>query len=273
MASRKSTKRPGKRGTGARPAQAYSAAPASAGDAATQPGSAGDPGNAGETDSAGQPVQRHGPDGWLRLAVSVGVLLHLTAIAGSYLSVVSPSETQGSLMRAFDPYLQLTHFGADGRPIYLAAGGTDQQPLRLEVSESLEPDESDWEVMDPPGSPGMAGNDRYARWLASAVLLAESEQPSLVAELLAPVLSQKTSVRSVRIVRLPTLLTTEIDDATPPPYFARVVRSDDGTTALIANQELRLSAVATGGFEIDDPSLNETPAAPVEPATEGSDVQ
>ncbi len=156
-----------------------------------------------------------------------------------------------------EPYVNATHFGAGGSPTYLVGTETEEQPLRLQVSESNDPSDDDWVELPVPGTAGLAASDRYQRWLAWTADLAESDQPSLAAELLSPVVARDKSIRCVRVVRKPTLLLNELQENAPPPYFARVVHLEDGTASLIADQELRLSAVAISGL---DPVSEDQPA-------------
>lgn len=167
------------------------------------------------------------PSSPLRLAISLAVGLHLVALTVSLSSGIEVSDTQAKVLGWFTPYLQATHFGLDDRPIYLAHGDRDEQPLRLQTAASLHPEEADWETMAPPGITGLAGNDRYHRWLKTAVMLAESDQSALVAELLLPVVATQDTIQAIRIVRLPTELTTLADDAEPPPYQADVIRAGE----------------------------------------------
>ena len=77
------------------------------------------------------------------------------------------------------------------------------------------------------GNP-IATHAGWARWLA----LRRAKQPGLVATLLLPRLQELTAIdptrpiRRVRIIRLPTELTTVADDAKRPPYLAAVTRRD-----------------------------------------------
>ena len=159
--------------------------------------------------------------------LSLFLVFHLLAISLSFFSVVDPSETQVRLLSLVQPYLRATRFGVDDRPIYLTHADRSEQPMRLQVAKTFKPSEQDWRTIHPPGVPGLASSDRHHRWLATAVLLAESDQPGLVAELLLGFASDQPDIRSLRIVRLPTELTTILDDAAPPPYVARVARAGD----------------------------------------------
>ena len=91
--------------------------------------------------------------------------------------------------------------------------------------------------------PGLAESDRYARWLSTAATLAENDQPSLVAELLLPVVRGDESIRAIRIARQLNDLDATIEDSLPAPYMARVVRRGD-SVALVQLQPERLSAMA-----------------------------
>ena len=153
----------------------------------------------------------------------------------------------------------MTHFGVDDRPLYLAYGNASERPHRLEVTRAdlqhfdsevewtnphfRENDESRLTIVrGPAAAAGLAISDRYARWLATAATLAETEQPSLVAELLLPVLGQDDSIRGVRIIRRPTDLasTLETEDT---PYVARVIRGAS-EISLVQLKPTRLNAIA-----------------------------
>lgn len=184
------------------------------------------------------------PSASIRFLLSLAVALHLFAITASFLSVTAPSETQDRWLRFVQPYLQATHFGLDDRPIYLADGAASEQPLRLQVSATASPvGPQDWRIIDSPGWPGLPADDRMHRWLATAAMLAESEQPSLVAELLLPVAVHDESIKAIRIRRLPRASGPGIVDGESLPYTARVVRSGD-RVSLVQLQPSRLNATA-----------------------------
>lgn len=166
----------------------------------------------------------HYPTRRVRRVASAILLVHVLALAASFFAVVEPSETQVRVLAWLQPYLRMTRFGVDERPIYLAHGNRSEQPMRLQVSRTFRPGDRDWRTVEPQGVPGLASSDRYHRWLSTAVLLADSEQPGLVAELLLGHVAQDPEIRAVRIVVLPTELTTVMDDDLPPPFEARVAR-------------------------------------------------
>ncbi len=191
----------------------------------------------------------------LKVALSLWLLFHFFALAISYTGVVEPSETQSRIMEALQFYVGPTQFSADGRPVYLARGVATEQPHRLQTSEvppqsdpelfGLPIDDRKWKTILPPGPAGLGGNDRYGRWLSTAATLATNEQPSLVAELLLPTVMGDPSIQAVRIVRLPTELTTMADDASPPPYAAYVARKND-SVSFVQVLEPRLSTQQRG---------------------------
>ncbi len=200
------------------------------------------------------------PSEAVRAAISIWLPIHLFALLVSMGAVVEPSSIHARLQAVLRPYLQLTHFGVDDRPLYLAYGDSSEQAHRLEVTDG-EIQQSDanvgWTnphfragddsqltiVRGLAAEPGLAVSDRYARWLATAATLAESDQPSLVAELLLPALPSDGSIRGVRIVRRTTDLSTSLDDDLPPPYVARLA-TVAGRPSLIRLQETRLNAIA-----------------------------
>lgn len=227
------------------------------------------PSNSSERDNSPSPpaasedepsVQPDGmPDRRWRTAISVWIPLHLFALLVSFAAVVEPSSLHASLQSLLRPYLQSTHFGADDRPLYFAYGDTSEQPHRLEISKR-DIASADAEVLwtnphfrsdqrqitfvsDLAGGPGLAVSDRYARWLSTAATLAENEQPSLVAELILPLVRQDESIRAIRITRLVTDLNSTIDEELPPPYIARVIREND-QVSLVQLQPERLAAIS-----------------------------
>ena len=192
------------------------------------------------------------PSSRVRTLLSVFLVFHLAAVGLSLFAVVETSRVHASLLQFVEPYLQITHFGVDSRPIYLAHAGASEQPFRLQVTGDETLDQADWTTIHPAAVPGLASNDRYRRWLATAVMLSESVRASLVAELLLPVAAADDSIAAIRILRLPTNLTTVLEDAEPPPYTARVVRDGD-RVSLVHLPEQRLTATALPA-ETDDSS-------------------
>jgi hypothetical protein len=175
----------------------------------------------------------------------------LLAITISFTSVVEPSGIHSRLSALVHPYLRPAHFAADDRPVYLAHGNPSEQPHRLQTTtasitdiESLGDDQ--WRTFEPAGEaassayPGLAVSDRRARWLTTAAMLADNEQPSLVAELLLPIVRQNPKLTAIRIVRLPTDL-SDINTEEESPYVARVVRSGD-LVSLVQLQPVRLNS-------------------------------
>ncbi|KAA5543688.1 hypothetical protein FYK55_10855 [Roseiconus nitratireducens] len=182
---------------------------------------------------------RYVPGPGKRVVIGSLLVLHLAALFVSYAALIGPSSTHSQLLDLLSPYLRTTHFAADGRPFYLAHATPDEQPHRLQVatlsgtSNRLDAT-TPWRTIEPDGPAGFASSDRYHRWMALAATLNGSEQPSLAAALLLPLVRSDESIDAVRIVRLPTELTSAVEDAAAPPYLARVVRED---------QEIRLVAV------------------------------
>ncbi len=191
-----------------------------------------------------------------RLLLGLAVA-HLGLLFLSYTAVVGPSAGHSRWLSVLAPLLRTTHFGADGRPYYLAQGTPDEQPHRLQFV-SLPDNESElkldaqtqWTTIEPSGFAGFASHDHYRRWMRLVATLAESERPSLAAALLMPLVNNQSEsdgpkIDAVRIIRLPTQLTTAVDDAAPPAYIARVVRSvrkDGGNDVrLVSIQPTRLT--------------------------------
>lgn len=174
------------------------------------------------------------PTAQLKWILSLWLVFHLLVLTLSLTASVEPSETQSRILESLQFYVTPPHFSADGLPVYLAWGDTSEQPHRLQTS-GVKPsadselfyapiDDPRWTTVSPSGPKGMLQNDRYARWLTTAATLAENEQPSLVAELLLSAVATDDSIHAVRIVRLPTEMTTTVDDQRPPPYAASVAR-------------------------------------------------
>ena len=192
-----------------------------------------------------------GPSPTVKTWLSIWVAVHLTAIAVSFTAVVDPSSIHQRLSEVLQPYLRPTHFSADDRPVYLTHGDSDDQPHRIEVTNQRvtgveASGDLKWRVIGPAEKkgvssiPGFAVSDRVARWLSTAAMLAENDQPSLVADLILPVVANQPSVQGVRIVRYPTDL-NDINTGVAVPYLARVVRGKD-TVSLVQLKESRLSA-------------------------------
>lgn len=178
--------------------------------------------------------------------ISVAILLHLAALLLSYGAIIEPSSTHSKLLDAATPYLRSTHFSADGRPFYLAHATPDERPHRLQYAsggtdgEVVIDYQTEWTTVDPSGIPGLASSDRYGRWMALVATLAQSDRPSLAAALLMPLVSADDSIDAIRVIRLPTELTTAEEDAAPPVYLARVVRGA-GSVRLVSIGSKRLS--------------------------------
>jgi hypothetical protein len=255
MNRRKSPKRKASDSNGKRPTQPPS-------EGGTSPPEAAESVSSGRDPDGGDGL----PSSGVRAFLSIWLPLHLFAIFISFSAVVEPSGLHASLQGLLRPYLQVTHFDADDRLVYLAHGEATERAHRLQVSTNeitnLEGGAGDqgWTTIGPRGKvvttqagreivesfasrPGLAESDRYARWLTTAATLAENEQPGLVAELLLPVVRSDQSIKAIRIERLMNDLDSTVEESLPPPYMARVVRNDD-RVALVQLQATRLSAVA-----------------------------
>ena len=168
---------------------------------------------------------------WKRCGLVLFALGHLFLVATSFLSTVSPSGLASQILAIGNPYLRATHSGADDRPVYLAHGNPDEQPLRLKV---------DGNGLLPDTIAGAGSDDRQQRWLATVALLAQQEQPSLVAELILPVIKRPpfpeqtvaNNGQIVRLIREPTILSDMLDDQAPPIYEAKIV-NDRGEIAVV----------------------------------------
>ncbi|MEO1526251.1 MAG: hypothetical protein AAFX06_12500 [Planctomycetota bacterium] len=203
-----------------------------------------------EPSVSGTPDQGGLPSVAVQALVSVLVVAHLVILLVSYTSIIEPSSTQASLIEKAAPYLRMTHFSADGRPFYLAHGNSDEQPHRLQVATlpkgvAATDSSIEWTTIEPAGTAGLAESDRYARWMALADTLAASEQSSLAAAILGPMVKTDASIDLIRVLRLPTMLTTVEDDANAVAYLARVVRDGDATR-LVSVQSRRLTTSVRG---------------------------
>ncbi len=180
-------------------------------------------------------------------ACQFGWLFHLFAVTVSFTSVVEPSTIHAGLSTFVHPYLRAANFAADDRPVYLAHGNASEQPHRLQVTTAAVADIDSidtvsWQTVGPNQYAGLAVSDRVARWLSTAAMLAENDQPSLVAELLLPIVEKNIAVTTIRIVRLPTDL-SDIDAEAESPYVARVIRTGD-LVSLVQLNPVRLSSQA-----------------------------
>ena len=210
----------------------------------------------GQSSAAGK-----GPSTTVKTWLSIWLVVHLMAITVSFTAVVQPSSLHQSLSEVLQPYLRPTHFSADDRPVYLTHGDADDQPHRIEMTTDrvtgvATSDDLKWRVIGPAqgggfaSTPGLAVSDRVARWLSTAAMLAENDQPSLVADLILPVVANQPSIQGVRIVRYPTDL-NDINAGATVPYLARVVR-DQENVSLVQLKESRLSAQPRLSFFPDE---------------------
>ncbi|MEM6473612.1 MAG: hypothetical protein AAF802_28900, partial [Planctomycetota bacterium] len=185
------------------------------------------------------------PSVGIRIVLLVAVAAHLIALTASFLALVEPSQTHRTVLNWFAPLLRTTHFAADGRNFYLAHATPDEQVHRLQVAEAGNAADSrfvfdvatQWTTIQPGSwsreskeetvaSAGLGASDRYHRWMVTAAALSESDQPSLAAMMLVPMVQNLDNIDAVRIVRLPTQLTTAADDSAPPAYVARAVMDE-----------------------------------------------
>jgi hypothetical protein len=218
----------------------------------------------GSQDVPGSPSEERSklPSARIRFFISALVVVHFVAISLSMTAVVASSDTQARLNGWFQPYTMPTHFRTQGERLFLTAGEESESPLRIQVQRQSSARltsvsrvaertslDATWETIQPPGMKGLGANDRQSRWLASVMTLVNSESPSLVAELLLPMLRDDESITAIRIVRLSSDLSLdyetfgELDDGTQlsaVPYTAVVVRRGE-STSLVRVNEARLS--------------------------------
>lgn len=139
-----------------------------------------------------------GTQTWKHRSIALLIVSHFFWVTTSLLSTVSPSGFVSQILAIGNPYLRATHSGVDARPVYLAHGDPNEQPLRWKVNDN--------ELL-PDTIAGAGSDDRQQRWLATVALLAEQEQPSLVAELVLPVLQRppfrdQTDISHAQVVQL-----------------------------------------------------------------------
>ncbi len=192
--------------------------------------------------------------------VSIAIAIHLTAMALSFTATVEPSSFHRKLLSLLAPYQHTLHLDANQNTFYLAHGGTDEQPHRIQWTDSLDPSGDDWKPLVPETTAGLAASDRMARFLAAAAQWSDEERSSEVAALVRPFVLKEPNAIFVRIVRLPTELTTVVDDAAPPPYVARVIRSP-GSVDLVQIKPARfVTTPSVSGPSVSGPALSERPA-------------
>ncbi|MEM9644171.1 MAG: hypothetical protein AAF989_04175, partial [Planctomycetota bacterium] len=139
-----------------------------------------------------------------------------------------------------------------------AAGDLEEAEIRMQWAPVSRPEESDWvdypwNAQDWPLRGGMGTSDRRQTFLRSAVVLSEAEQFGLVAAWMEPALETLPDAKIIRLIRVPSLLSSVTDDSAPPPYTARVLRSgfdgdpkSGGRARLVHVEEPRLVAIANG---------------------------
>ncbi|SRR6056297_1301206 len=215
--------------------------------------------------------------------VTVGfAVVHLAVCTLSLMQPIGLPETFDQALAYAQPYLRATRFGADGKPARLPHGRLDEAEIRVQVSGEAEPAESDWLDIDW-GSTGVEATNRRQRFFSAAATLAENEQYGLVARWLRPLISGRPEAESIRMVRVPTLLSDVVQDNAPPVYQARILRRQDEIN--LANlQPTRLVAIAvdedasspSGGGDTtppdDSPNRKATPTDRFSPPTEGRAV-
>ncbi|MGI9471618.1 MAG: hypothetical protein ACR2NZ_08820 [Rubripirellula sp.] len=219
------------------------------------------------------------PSRGVRAALSFFVTLHLFALLISFTSVVEPSSLHSQLSSLVHPYLRPTHFAADDRPVYLSHGQSDEQPHRVQVTkqpitELTESGEADWVTVGPgeqsgfAATPGLAVSDRVVRWLVTAAMLAENDQPSMVADLMLPLVQNDNEIQGIRIVRFPTDL-SDINAENETPYVARVIRKDD-SVSLVQLNEKRLSSTPINERKVSPIQREESKTKDAQPSTESN---
>ena len=179
------------------------------------------------------------PSGTARGLLSLWLSFHGAAVFLSFTGVVEPSAIHARLNALFHPYLRPPHFSADDRPVYLTYGEAGEGPHQFQVTSAtindLEKiDSYDWRSIGPERAAGLAASDRLARWLSTAAMLAENDQPGLVAQLLLPAVRNDEEIAAIRILRQ----TTDLSDVNENPesiYVGKVVRGSDPVSIIQLN--------------------------------------
>ena len=170
--------------------------------------------------------------------------VHLAVIACSSLASIAPSSVQSRLLNVFRPYLALIHQDAEGVTLAVSRNLPAEKTHELQVLTTKESEQEAWDselekfadsepsptFLHPPveNDRGPAGGCRQRRWqrfLARVAELGEMDQAALAAWFVEPMVEQMPTVKQVRIMRLPDLMTTVVDDNAQSPYSVAVVRS------------------------------------------------
>jgi hypothetical protein len=175
------------------------------------------------------------------------IMLHLFVLCVSWMASVEPSETLSTLSRYANPYLQAAHFAADEVPLAIATGGKEEQTLRLMVSDATFQKNRD---MFAEPIAGGGADDRQQRFLRTIVVLTDSDQSSMIAELVQPMLpALESNEEIITVMREPTVISDAADDEASSPYQAKVIRDGDDFS-LIQLRERRLTATAVKGDSV-----------------------
>lgn len=194
-----------------------------------------------------------------RRVLTAFLVFHAVAIVSSMTAVVGSSESQARLNDLLRPYTMPTHFRTQGERVFLAGGEAIENPHQLQVLRD-EPESSDWATIGAGGVRGLAVDDRTVRWIETLTTLVESESPSLVAELLLPLIRRDQTITAIRIVRLPTVLSLVPDTEPDEIYVAAVSRSSDAVSLIqIDEPRLRTMNIATDSVSGENslPSISE----------------
>ncbi len=170
--------------------------------------------------------------------------VHLIVIAFSYFASTAPSSFESRLLDFCRPYLALLHQDTEGLSLAIGRNLPAEKTHEMQVLASQTPDVETWDseltkyakseskagFLSPPvdNARGPAGGCRQRRWqrmLARMAELGELDQAALAAWFVTPLVEQLPDVEQVRIVRLPDLMTTVVDDSAAAPYSVAVVRS------------------------------------------------
>jgi hypothetical protein len=183
------------------------------------------------------------PSLWKARILSWLVVLHFLLIGLSYLSFVAPSMIQARMLDFWRPYLAILHLDADGVPLLFSDASKAEKTHRLLKSPTeRSADDGDWKEIESQGIVGGDRQRRQQRWLALLAELGENEKGALAAWLIEPIALTNATAQRIRITREPDLMTTTVDDATPPPYTGVVVRDATGSVRMVQSPPSRLAA-------------------------------
>lgn len=171
--------------------------------------------------------------------------VHLAIIAFSYFASISPSSFQSRLLGICRPYLSLLHQDSESMTLAIGRNLPAEKTHEMQAGAGRKNGELTWDADLPKfeasdakpsflspsvdNQRGPAGGCRQRRWqrlLARLAELGEMDQAALAAWFMTPIVEQLPGAERLRIVRLPDLMTTVVDDNAASPYAVAMVRSE-----------------------------------------------